>query len=146
MWCIIKTRWKVDCKLASLPRGSGKFTGPASQSAEKGWNISLHPEVRSKYPSRAMQFRRSLPVPRVLWSSWKFRKMRRTVRASVVYSRVTKPMRYLTFTASPSKEVRKAILRHRSDVLQIAAIYFATSRHRVLGAQNFHFVLSRWYI
>lgn len=23
----------------------------------------LHPEVRSKYPSRAMQFRRSLPVP-----------------------------------------------------------------------------------
>jgi len=40
-------------------------------------------------------------------------------------------MRYLTFTAPPSKEVRKAILRHRTDVLQIAAIYFATSRHRI---------------
>jgi len=35
-------------------------------------------------------------------------------------------MGYLTFTAPSSEEVRKAILRHRTDVLQIAAIYFAT--------------------
>lgn len=43
-----------------------------------------------------------------------------------IYRRVTKPMRYLTFTAPSSSEVRKAILRHHTDVLQIAAIYSAT--------------------
>lgn len=40
LWYIIRMRPKVDCKLSSLPRGSRKFTRPASQSAEKGWNIS----------------------------------------------------------------------------------------------------------
>jgi len=53
-------------------------------------------------------------------------------------------MRYLTFTALPSGEVRKAILRHRSDVLQIAAIYSATREKHLTavgGARNFCCVL-----
>lgn len=102
--------------------------------------------ARDAVPAFASRF------PRALDLAWKFRKMRRAVRASVVHRAPAWLSRwdtYLTLTASPSKEVRKAIFRHRSDVLQIAAIYFATSNisaHRVLGARNFHFALSRRYI
>jgi len=62
----------------------------------------------------------------------------RTTRERV-YTRMTKSMRYLTFTTPPSREVRKAILRHRSDVLQIAAIYSATREERlvVVGSMEF---------
>lgn len=58
------------------------------------------------------------------------------------YTRVTKSMRYLTFTAPPSREVRKAILRHRSDVLQIAAIYSATrEKHPAVSPGSVEFSL-----
>jgi len=111
-----------------------------SQPAGKGY--LRHPEVRSKYPSRAMQPRRSFPSPpsasRRALIFVKVPQDARTTRERV-YTRMTKSMRYLTFTTPPSREVRKAILRHRSDVLQIAAIYSATREEHlvVVGSMEF---------